>query len=246
MTSPAESVEGLLQLARARAQGGDAAGAGRTFAAALHLAEAHQLYAPTAKAQAWLAEIDVKRGRLDLARQRLEAAWSLCEAHQLPPEITAPIAAQLGQVWVFAGRLDAGVALMRTAVGWLRGLEQTVAADELELAVVAVDDRSQRLVTEAEVGSVAHFRARARRAQVQVGLGRVPAAVQTLCDLLEDDVPDGVFGDEVGRLALRLLSLSTPPSERARAAGARARERVVDAALRGELDAALSVQTALA
>ena len=173
---PAASVQGLLDLARARAKAGDSEGAGRTFAAALHLAETHGLWGPTAQAQSWLAGIDVRRGRLSLARERLDRAHALCVQHAVEPGTTAEVAAQLGQVLVFQGSVGAGVALMSEAVATFRSLGCTTECDELELALAAVQSRVDQAVRDAKTGSEAEAHAWLRRAEVRLGLGsRGPA-----------------------------------------------------------------------
>ncbi len=170
--SPAASVDGLMSLARARAKAGDAEGAGRTFAAALHLAETHGLWGPTARAQTWLAGVDVRRGRLPLARQRLDHAWSLCTEHHLDAELQAEVAAQLGQVLVFQGHAGAGVALMSRAVGLWTELGRATERDELELALAAIHNRVDQAVRDATPGSLDALRAIVRRAEEALGLGR--------------------------------------------------------------------------
>mgnify|MGYP000064517477 CR=1 FL=1 len=173
---PATSVEGLLTLARTRAKAGDAEGAGRTFAAALHLAETHNLWGPTARAQAWLADIDVRRGRLPLARQRLDQARALCLAHPVAPDIRAEVAAQLGQVLLFQGHAGAGVALMAEAVGLFRDLNRTAERDELELAIAAVLSRVDQAVRDTPERSTDRVRALVRRAEVRLGVGNSAGA----------------------------------------------------------------------
>ena len=170
--SAAESVEGLLALARARAKAGDADGAGRTFAAALHLAETHGLWGPTARAQAWLAGVDVRHGRLTLARERLDRAWTLCTTHEVGADARAEVAGQLGQVLVFQGHAGAGAALMVEAARLFGTLER----DELELAIAAMHGRVEEAVRDAPPDTEAAVRATVRRAEVQLGLGQHGAA----------------------------------------------------------------------
>lgn len=173
---PSTSVEGLLKLARARAQAGDAEGAGRTFAAALHLAETHDLWDPTARAQAWLAGIDVRRGRLPLARHRLDRARAICVEHALGADTQAEVASQLGQVLVFQGQLGAGVAMMAEAVGHYRSMGLTAEENELELALAAIQSRVEQSVQHSTEGSEEWIHATVRRAEVRLGLGsRGPA-----------------------------------------------------------------------
>ena len=174
--SPADSVDGLIQLARTRAKAGDAAGAGRTFAAALHLAETHGLWGPTARAQAWLAGVDVKNGRLPLARERLDRAWALCSTHDVSLDVRAEVAGQLGQVLVFQGHAGAGAALMVEAVRLFGTLDRTAERDELELALAAMHGRVDDAVREAEPDTEAAVRATLRRGEVQLGMGQSAAA----------------------------------------------------------------------
>lgn len=174
------SVEGLLELARARAKAGDAEGAGRTFAAALHLAEAHNLWGPTARAQAWLAGIDVRKGRLPLARARLDRARSICMEQAVEAAVQAEVAAQLGQVLLFQGQAGPGVALMAEALGRYRELGQNTECDELELALAAVRTRVEQAVSDAREGTPEQVHARVRRAEVALGLGSRSAAREDL------------------------------------------------------------------
>ncbi len=174
--TPAESVEGLMDLARARARAGDAEGAGRTFAAALHLAEHHGLWGPTARAQAWMADADVKRGRLDLARQRLEHAWSLCQEHQLDAATAGTVAGRLGQVLVFSGQPAAGAVWMKQGIRLLNEGEQQREAEELELGLAAICDRVDRAVSEHPTGTLAHVEALILRGHVQAATGRTTGA----------------------------------------------------------------------
>ena len=177
----AESVDGLIELAKARAQAGDAAGAGRTFAAALHLAELHGLYGPTARAQTWLAGVDVKNGKLALARQRLDLAWQLCQAHDLSAQVRGEVGAQLGQVLVFQGHAGAGAALMYQAISDLQTAGQSRQAEELELALAAVCSRVDRAVDETPPGSIERVHALLRRARTRLGVGQSVAARADLC-----------------------------------------------------------------
>jgi len=174
--STTASVDGLLDLARSRAKAGDSAGAGRTFAAALHLAEASGLWGPTARAQTWLAGIDVKRGQLDLARQRLDLAWAMVNEHALPAEVRGQVGAQLGQVLVFQGHPGPGAALMHSAIADLRSTGQQQEAGELELALAAICDRVDRAVDQAPPGSTERVHALLRRARTRLAVGQASAA----------------------------------------------------------------------
>ena len=218
--SPAASVEGLLTLARARAKAGDADGAGRTFAAALHLAEQHGLWGPTARAQAWLAGVDVRKGRLTLARARLDRAWALCTTHNPGPETRAEVASQLGQVLVFQGFAGAGAALMVEAMGLFGTLGRLAERDELELALAAMHGRVDDAVRDAAPGSEQAVRALVRRAELRLGMGQTTAARADFSTAWRDASKVELSAEYRGRIGLHyarlLVAVPSAHSEAAR------------------------------
>lgn len=171
MTDPATSVQGLMDLAKARAQAGDSDGAARTWQAAVHLAEAHGLHGVIAVAEARMAEVDVRARRLDLARQRLDIAWARLQGGGTAPAARAEVGGRLGQVLVFQGEVDAGVALMHAAASDWRTAGEETAAHELDLAVAAVCERIDRAVDDAGVEPGPRAEALCRRARVKLAVG---------------------------------------------------------------------------
>lgn len=204
---PAQSVEGLLQLAHARAEAGDSEGAGRTFAAALHLAEAHGLWEPTARAQAWLAGVDVRNGRLELARQRLDRAWALCVDHAVSPLLQAEVGSQLGQVLVFQGQPGAGVAHMQRARLAFGELGHPTERDELDLAIAAIHTRAAQAVDDTPDDSEARVRALARLGEVRLGLGEPRSARDAFARAWETASTAELSESTQARLGLDFASL---------------------------------------
>ncbi len=243
--SPADSVDGLLALARARAKAGDAEGAGRTFAAALHLAETHGLWGPTARAQAWLAGVDVRHGRLSLARERLDQAWTLCGTHDVGLDARAEVAGQLGQVLVFQGHAGAGAALMVEAARLFGTLKRTAERDELELALAAMHGRVDEAVRDAPPDTEVAVRATVRRAEVHLGMGRPNAARSDFATAWHTaariSLPASLRGHIGVRYARLLIAGSEGTTDSARAVLQTAR---VD--LAADVDALTEIDTLLA
>jgi tetratricopeptide (TPR) repeat protein len=177
---PTASVQGLMDLARARAQAGDTAGAARTWQAAVHLAETHELHGLLAVIEARIAEVDVRARRLELARERLDAAWDRIRARNVPAATRAEVGGRLGQVLVFQGEVATGVALMQDAAAAWREAGEETTAHELDLAVAAVCERVDRAVDEAGVEPGPRAEALARRARVKSALGMTAEAAEDL------------------------------------------------------------------
>jgi hypothetical protein len=168
----AAAVQALFDLARARGADGDMAGAARTWDGAVHLGEAHDLHGPIVVAIVRLAEVDVRARRLDEAQALLEEAWARCEAHPVGSRPRAEVAGRLGQILVFRGRPDLGVALMTQAVDeWERSGERA-AAHELGLAIAAVCERVDQTVKDAGETADARAHALEMRARVKLAVGQ--------------------------------------------------------------------------
>ena len=168
----AASVRALFELARARGAAGDSAGAARTWDAAVHLAEAKGLQGPLAIEITRLAEVDIRGKRFDVALALLEDAWARCEAHPVGHRVRAEVAGRLGQLLVFRGRPDLGVALMTQAIEAWQACGEAAASHELGLALAAICERVDRTVTDAGGDPDGRARALEARARVKLAIGQ--------------------------------------------------------------------------
>lgn len=233
-TDPAASIQGLLDLARARAQAGDLAGAARTWEAAIHLADAHGLPGPEVAARLAMAERAVKQGRLDDAHAQLDAAWARIAGTDGPD--AAEVQGRRGQVLVFRGELGAGVAEMRAAAARWEALGVKDRATELDLAAQAVEARVDKAVDQAAAGE-ARGRALRMRARLRRELGDGPAAAADLQRAWElAELPAGLRGGIGSELGALLLEQGQPDRARtvlsvARELGDNDQQAIVDALL---------------
>lgn len=202
-TDPSASIQGLLELARARAQAGDLAGAARTWEAAIHLADAHGLPGPEVAARLAMAERAVKQGQLDEAHAQLDAAWERISGTEGPD--AAEVQGRRGQVLVFRGELGAGVAEMRAAAQRWERLGVKDRATELDLAAQAVEARVDKAVDEATTDD-ARARSLRMRARLHRSLGDATAAEADLAVAWElQALPQRLragIGSELGALLL--------------------------------------------
>jgi tetratricopeptide (TPR) repeat protein len=202
-TDPAASIQGLLELARARAQAGDVAGAARTWEAAIHLADEHGLPGPEVGARLAMAERAVKQGQIDEALAQLTAAWERVEG--AGGADAAEVQGRRGQVLVFQGELGAGIVEMRAAAARWESLGIKDRATELDLAAQAVEARVDKAVEEATTDE-GRARSLRMRARLRRALGAAAAAEADLHGAWElSGVPARLragIGSELGALLL--------------------------------------------
>ncbi len=138
------------------------------FAQAIELFQAAGLTHPVARVSARLAEVDWAAGRLEVALERMEAAFGVLSAEEADEDL-ATLAAQLGRLHLFKGELDVATERVEVALDL---------AESLWLPEVL----SQALNTR---GVIAQFRGRPHQ-----GLALLTYALQVA---LENDLPNAAL-----------------------------------------------------
>ena len=230
----AESVDGLLKLARARAKAGDLTGAARTWEAAIHLAEQAGIAGPEVAARLAVSEKLVQSGKPAEALDQLLAAWGRV-AEGPPSAQRAEVEGRLGQVMVFVGEVAAGVARMRAASAAWTTLGEPARSTELDLATQAVEARVDRAVSGAK-DAEARVRALRVRATMLVANGSEALALRDLRDAWAtvDPLPAGLR--TVVGLDLAALLVRGSEMDAARAVLGQARGLTDDPNLNGAVD----------